>query len=74
MCLSPRRAPGRSLTTEESLIDAAVQGVMVQDPVTVTPDLELKDLVDLFVREGLPGVPVVARPTSGCSGSSPRAT
>ena len=42
------------------MIDAAVRDVMVQDPVTVTPDLELKDLVDLFVREGVQGVPVVA--------------
>jgi CBS domain-containing protein len=42
------------------LIDAAVRDVMLQDPVTVTPDLELKDLVDLFVRENLQGVPVVA--------------
>ena len=56
------------------MIDAAVRDVMVQDPVTVTPDLELKDLVDLFVREGLQGVPVVAPADGGCSGSSPRAT
>jgi CBS domain-containing protein len=45
---------------EESLIDAAVRDVMVQNPVTVTPELELRDLVDLFVREGLQGVPVVS--------------
>jgi CBS domain-containing protein len=54
------RAQVRQLTTEESLIDAAVRDVMVENPVTVTPDIELKDLVDLFVREGLQGVPVVA--------------
>jgi len=42
------------------LIDAAVRDVMVQNPVTVTPDLELRELVDLFVREGVQGVPVVS--------------
>jgi CBS domain-containing protein len=46
------------------VIDAAVRDVMLENPVTVSPDMQLRDLVDLFVREGLQGVPVVA-PDSG---------
>jgi CBS domain-containing protein len=46
------------------LIDAAVRDVMLEEPVTVPPDMELRDLVDLFVREGLQGVPVVS-PSDG---------
>jgi len=42
------------------VIDAAVRDVMLENPVTVVPDMQLRDLVDLFVREGLQGVPVVS--------------
>ena len=42
------------------MIDAAVRDVMLENPTTVPPDMQLRDLVDLFVREGLQGVPVVA--------------
>ena len=41
------------------MIDAAVRDVMLENPVTVPPEMQLRDLVDLFVREGLQGVPVV---------------
>ena len=55
------------------MIDAAVRDVMLENPVTVPPEMLLRDLVDLFVSENLQGVPVVDR-TASCSGSSPRAT
>ena len=42
------------------MIDAAVRDVMLEGPITVPPDMELRDLVDLFVRESLQGVPVVS--------------
>ena len=42
------------------MIDAAVRDVMLENPRTVPPDMQLRDLVDLFVREGLQGVPVVS--------------
>ena len=42
------------------MIDAAVRDVMLENPVTVTPDMQLRDLVDLFVRESLQGAPVVS--------------
>jgi CBS domain-containing protein len=42
------------------VIDAAVRDVMLENPVTVTPDMQLRDLVALFVREGLQAVPVVS--------------
>ncbi len=41
------------------MIDAAVRDVMLQNPVTVPPEMLLRDLVDLFVSENLQGVPVV---------------
>ncbi len=42
------------------MIDAAVRDVMLENPVTVSPDMQLRDLVALFVSEGLQGVPVVS--------------
>jgi CBS domain-containing protein len=42
------------------VIDAAVRDVMLENPRTVPPDMQLRDLVDLFVREGVQGVPVVS--------------
>ncbi|MDX6378396.1 MAG: hypothetical protein QOE98_2699, partial [Gaiellaceae bacterium] len=41
------------------MIDAAVRDVMLENPVTVPPDMLLRDLVDLFVAENVQGVPVV---------------
>ncbi len=41
------------------MIDAAVRDVMLTDPVTVRPEMLLRDLVDLFVERQLQGVPVV---------------
>lgn len=41
------------------MIDAAVRDVMLENPVTVSPEMLLRDLVDLFVGENLQGVPVV---------------
>jgi CBS domain-containing protein len=45
--------------TEESVIDAAVRDVMLENPRTVPPEMLLRELVDLFVSENLQGVPVV---------------
>ena len=41
------------------MIDAAVRDVMQSDPVTVPPEMELRDLVELFVNERLAAAPVV---------------
>jgi CBS domain-containing protein len=41
------------------VIDAAVRDVMLENPVTVPPEMLLRDLVDLFVAEKVQGVPVV---------------
>ena len=41
------------------MIDAAVRDVMQADPITVAPTMRLAELVDLFVRERLAGVPVI---------------
>lgn len=41
------------------MIDAAVRDVMLESPVTVPPEMLLRDLVDLFVAQSLQGVPVV---------------
>ena len=41
------------------MIDAAVRDVMLENPVTVPPEMLLRDLVDLFVAENVQGVPVV---------------
>ena len=41
------------------MIDAAVRDVMQTDPITVPPEMELRDLVELFVNERLAAAPVV---------------
>jgi CBS domain-containing protein len=41
------------------VIDAAVRDVMQTEPVTVPPDMELRDLVELFVAQPLAAAPVV---------------
>ena len=41
------------------MIDAAVRDVMLENPVTVPPEMLLRDLVDLFVAAKVQGVPVV---------------
>jgi CBS domain-containing protein len=41
------------------VIDAAVRDVMQTDPVTVPPEMELRDLVQLFVEQPLAAAPVV---------------
>ena len=52
---------GRAPATREraAVIDAAVRDVMQSDPVTVPPEMELRDLVELFVNERLAAAPVV---------------
>jgi CBS domain-containing protein len=41
------------------VIDAAVRDVMQTEPVTVKPELELRDLVEMFVEQRLAAAPVV---------------
>ena len=53
-------SPDLSVVTEQSLAGARVRDLMVDDPVTISPDVALADAVhDTFLRHGFTGYPVV---------------